>query len=315
MKGKEEKRRRTVRNAQVGLWAALILIQMVVVNCLTVRAEIIGDGQQAQIQAQAHQAQIQQERQAQEQEPIRRRVQRDVVYEAVEGATELPETVDIEVRQDKQTVIAVCTMQEKAVLREWWSDDFSFPITFHTYDAEFYELGERVIPYNEERPQLDGCEEQLLETIGVSPQEYEITDLQWSGEVYQGADGQLCRDAAARGRKLLRDYRVRYTGTVVLPVHRELPAELQETEDTEDTGENMQESTWDSEVLQSMEEPVVRIEPQEDGEAPLTFWQKLTRTLLIVIGIGALMFFGGLLLLALLWVVKRLQKWYTGRRK
>lgn len=290
---KEEKRKRRVHNAQVGLWTALILTQMVVVHCLTVRAETAGGYEE-------------------------RRVYRDVVYEAVEDAAAVPETVEVQVRQSGQRAVAICRVKDKTVLREWWSEDFSFPVTFHTYDAEFYELGDCLIPYNEERPQLEGCELQLLNAIGVSPEAYEITQLQWVGDAYRDGEGKLCRDAVAGGRKLLRDYRVRYEGTAVFsaggaPLTDQQEPETVEEDMPEDEAENTVEESKVSMLQKEEDSAQIELKEQED-ERP-AFWRKLTSTLLLIIGIGALLFFGGLLFLAFLWVVKKLRKWYTERRK
>lgn len=309
---REEKLRRRVRNAQIGLWAALILVQMAVVNCLTVRAES-GEIWRADDTDTGTQQQIQLEAQRQQ----TRQIQQDVVYEAVEGAAELPDTVDVQAEQDGQVVTAVCAMREKTVLRERWEADFSFPLTFHVYDAEFYEVGSHLIPYNEERPEAEECYPELLNMIGVSPEEYEIADLQWDGDAYRDEEGQLCRNAVAVGQKLVRDYRVRYEGTAVFPARRDLPADLEDEKEQTQEQESLTESTVKEsgpDAGRNMETSVQK-ESQKEEDQPLTFWQKLTRTLLIVIGIGVLMFFGGLLILAFLWVVKKLRKWYTERRK
>lgn len=309
---REEKWRRRVRNAQLVLWTTLILMQMTVVNCLTVRAEN-GEIWRAGDRGKGTQQQIQLEVQRQQ----TWRIQQDVVYEAVEGAAELPETVDVQAEQDGQVVTAVCSMREKTVLRERWEQDFSFPLTFHVYDAEFYEVGSHLIPYNEERPEAEECYQELLNMIGVSPEEYEIADLQWEGDAYRNEEGQLCRNAVAVGQKLVRDYRVRYEGTAVFPARRELPAELEDEKEPTQEQESLTESAVEESGTDSDRngETSVQTETQKEEDQPLTFWQKLTRTLLFVIGIGALMFFGGLLILAFLWVVKKLRKWYTGRRK
>lgn len=40
----------------------------------------------------------------------------------------------------------------------------------------------------------------------------------------------------------------------------------------------------------------------------------MTRILLIAVGIGAIFFFGGLLVLALLWIYRKLREWHARRR-
>ena len=44
------------------------------------------------------------------------------------------------------------------------------------------------------------------------------------------------------------------------------------------------------------------------------FLEKVTRILLIAVGIGAIFFFGGLLVLALLWIYRKLREWHARRR-
>ena len=292
-KKKGKKRKQMVRTAQTGLWVTLILVQMAVVNCLTVKAEAAGGGDH-------------------EGDTVRQ-IQKDVVYERVEGCTILPDSLDIQVQEEGDTVTVACSLQEITVLREEWDDSFSFPITVHTYDAEYYQLGDELIPYNEERPQLEGCEEQLLEMIGVPPEEYRIDRLEWSGEPYRAEDGSLCRDALGSGSKRLRDYRVRYAGTAWFPVRKTAQ---------EETGTGHEETENVTAATETLGEvgPHVQIQEESsaasgaDKEEPFGFWQKITRTLLIIIGIGALLFLGGLLILAFLWVVKKLRKWYTKRK-
>lgn len=292
MEEKEEKREKLVRTVQTGLWVALILVQMAVVNCLSVRAET---GQSGAVEGAGP-----------------RRVSKDVVFEAVEGAAALPEELDIQVREGKETVTVACPMAEKEILKERWSDDFSFPITFHAYGSEYYGLGECRVPYNEERPELDGCEGLLLEMIGVSPEEYQITGLKWAGDAYRDGGGELCRDALGTGRKLVRDYRVRYVGEAKVPVR---PWQQDGTGELEPsgTGDEAESGEGPGQEVLIGAGPEKKLQAEEATDP--TLWQKITRTLLIIIGIGALLFFGGLLALALLWVVKKLRKWYTGRKR
>lgn len=288
MQDKEEKRKQWVKTAQMGLWVALILIQMTAVHCLEVKAEDTGEYRYRQIE-------------------------KDVVYEHVEANASVPETLDIQIREDGQIFTAACSAKETAVLREWWEDGFSIPITFHLYDADYYRLGDRLVPHNGESPELYGYEDYLLELIGAPPEEYQITALQWAGEPYLSEEGELCREALGTGRKLLRDYRVRYAGMVQIPVQSDIQ-EQTEAEPEESEALEMTEGSKAGETAG----PQVKILEDDHGDAetetPLTLWQRITRSLLIAIGIGALFFFGGLLILAFLWVEKKLRKWYTERK-
>lgn len=139
----------------------------------------------------------------------------------------------------------------------------------------------------------------MLELAGLSPEDYRVTHVQWSGEAYQDEEGNRCRDASAFGQKRLRDYRVTYSGTAVFPekkgwqtvaVYR-LPQE--ETETAE-----LPSATAGS--LAEIGQTPAETEITEDVPAkqPVTLWQRITRTLMITIAAGTALFLGGLLLLA-----------------
>lgn len=329
MENNEEKWNRRVKHVQMGLWVFLILLQMAAVNCLEVRAET-GGGTPLIVQSAesgGETAPVEESTEPSVQsgaEPgirfVTRQVEKTVVYEDVEAAASLPETLDVQVIWDGDEVTALCGAEEVTAVGERWRDDFSFPITFHSYDAAYYVLGETRVSYNAERPELDGCEEQLLGLIGLSPEEYQITDLRWSGEAYKAETGELCRDAVGTGRKLVRDYRVRYVGTAQLPVRPEPRTEpaTEETGQIDETGQTdrtPEPKETETKAVRVQEESSAEAQPQEAEDAPLTLWQKITRTLLVIIGLGVLLFFGGLLVLAVWWVVKKLREWYTGRKR
>ena len=52
--------------------------------------------------------------------------------------------------------------------------------------------------------------------LGLPEAHYRITDYAWAGEAYQDEEGALCRDASARGERLVRDCQAVYGGEVVL---------------------------------------------------------------------------------------------------
>lgn len=150
---------------------------------------------------------------------VTREVEENVLYDQVEGMTTLPDTIEVETsdRGRGQTITVVCQMEEQQAVREEWQDGFVVTVTFHTYEAGYYQLADRLIPYNDERPELEGCEALLLELVKVPPEDYRITHVQWAGEVYEDEEGNQCRDAAAFGQKRIRDYQVTYRGTAVFP--------------------------------------------------------------------------------------------------
>lgn len=313
------------RLIQTGLWVSLILLQMLVVEHIKVYASAEEGILEQAAEAELPSVTVYSERcrreedcpkpeefyQAEdgttyvlvswEREPVTVQAQsipviREGVCEQVEDMAQLPETVMVEAERENQKVQVLCSLQEKTVIREEWQEGFHFPVTFHGYDANSYWLGDCLIEGSKESPRLEGCEELLLAEIGASPECYRIRELQWEGEPYEDDTGELCRDAIASGQKLLRDYRLRYQGLAEYPAYE----------------------VWQ---VAAVYEPVVRIEEEYETSGPdpvlveieetdpasaslpeaMTWWERITRTLLITIAVGAVLFFGGLLFLGILW--------------
>ncbi len=343
---RDRKQDELVRKLQVGLWAALILAQMTVVNVLTVRADTLWTEREL---AEAQSA----EAQPAERGALANRVhpvERQVTYRMIEGASRLPETLEVTVEDGVHSAAAVCEAVETEVTGEEWLDDFSFPVTFHAYGADYYRIRDQLVPVmdaagpvgapgpgeapypgetgndgdepgRQEIALSDDIRVYLLELIGVSQEEYEITGLFWDGEAYTDENGVLCRDAEGIGRRLVRDYRVRYVGSVQLP-DSGLNRNAEESQPQTDAVETEEVVETETAGMQREEAPVVQIEPEEEPELqekPLTLWQKISRLMLAAVGIGVVLFFGGLLLLGILRVVKWARKWYSynnhGNRK
>ena len=285
----EERRKNQVRTLQTALWAGLILVQMMVVNSLTVQAG------QAHLLGQAAQP-FETEKTA-----ALRPVEKTVTYRRVEGAASLPEQMTVTVKAGGSSYEVVCEAAEQQVLKEYWLEDFRFPITFHSYDSQYFQIGEQLIPYNAEQPGLEHCDLQLLSLLGLSPAEYQVDSVVWDGEAYRDK-GVLCRNAIGAGRRLVRDYEVRYVGSIPLP-------EQEESEENagaqQETGAATEETETESAALPTVRETeapeaaVAVLEEQDEANSEkfLTLWQIITRTMLAIVGIGAILFLGGLLVL------------------
>lgn len=93
----------------------------------------------------------------------------------------------------------MCRAAEQRVTGERWLEDFSFPVTFHRYHSDYYRLGEFLVPFQEEKPPLEGCESELLRQLGLSADAYEILDFQWQGGTYLGQDGRSAVTESEQG--------------------------------------------------------------------------------------------------------------------
>lgn len=134
-----------------------------------------------------------------------------------------------------------CRAVEQVEEDAYWRDDFSFPITFYEYGAGEYQLGEIIVGGAEltDFTQLTKLAQQygaeLLRSMGLSEEEYEVEEIVWAGTPYENEDSIVCRDAVARGNRLLRDYQVVYEGVVEPERWKELkrggaPGELDEAQ-------------------------------------------------------------------------------------
>lgn len=312
-----------VKCIQMLLWAGVILIQLFVVgnmqvqameqepdleeqNTVTINSRLWDRPEDCPAPEENYTAEdgTQYELISWETEPVTVPAREELVEEEgfcgqVEGMSKVPETAVVTVWERGQPVEVVCQLAEKAVIQEEWQDGFYFPVTFHGYDAGIYWLKGHLISGSEETPRLDGCEELLLEEIGAASEEYRILGIRWDGDAYEDGSGEICRKAEAFGQKLVRDYELLYKGIVKLPAYRAWrtsavyePVKAEEPEkEREPEIEEFQRGTVQTEETQ----------PASETEQ-VSLWERITQTLLITVALGAVLFFGGLLLLALVWL-------------
>ena len=275
-----------VKEIQTALWAALVLVQMGVVGCLEVRAET---------------------------------VRREVTYEAVEDEAALPEEIMVSVLAGHDGEMVPCQAVGWVEEAAYWQDDFSFPITFYEYGAGAYQLGEITVKKTdlEEPEQLTELAEQygteLLESMGLSAEEYEVKEIVWTGTPYEKEDGIVCRDAMAYGNRLLRDWRVQYEGFVEPERWQELKRGGADGELNEEGQEETVPETIG--VVTETPEKMPEAEGEEPKEQPLhgksrlqEYLEKVTRIFLVAVGIGVVCFWGGLCVLALLGIGRKLRE-------
>lgn len=281
-----------VKGIQTALWAALVLVQMGVVGCLEVRAET---------------------------------VHREVTYEAVEDEAALPEEIMVSVLAGHDGEMVPCQAVGWVEEAAYWQDDFSFPITFYEYGAGAYQLGEITVKKTdlEDPEQLIELAEQygteLLQSMGLSAEEYEVKEIVWTGTPYEKEDGIVCRDAMAYGNRLLRDWRVQYEGFVEPERWQELKrggadGELNEEGQEETVPETIGAVTETLEKMPEAEGEELKEQPPHEKSRLQEYLEKVTRIFLIAVGIGVIFFLGGLFVLALLWIGRKLRE-ANDRRK
>lgn len=228
-----------------------------------------------------------------------RHLEKQVVYQGVEGAEKLPEAITVSEERSGNPAEGKLILREMKPVNEEWSDSFCMPVIFHAYGAEEYELGELVISGENALEEAAAAGEELLETLGLSGEEYRITNMVWEGEPFADEGGLLCRRALAFGEKLLRDYEAVYEGDIWWqePVSYELVMEYEPAELSEAAVRQAADSGGEAEE-ESPEETV----PDRERD-PLWYWVR--SGFVITVAAGLLGIGLGLLILFIAWIRRR----------
>ncbi|RKD32046.1 hypothetical protein [Lacrimispora algidixylanolytica] len=145
--------------------------------------------------------------------------EQEIVYEEVEWEGQIPKQAPLIIKDKvtgqtlKQNFSIIHMEQDK----QQWVPGFSFTAVFHSFDADYYQLGSKKIPFDNKKPQIKDCYQELLNEIQVDPEDYRINDATWEGEAYVDDSGTVCRNALVTGEKRVSDYRVIYGGEAVIP--------------------------------------------------------------------------------------------------
>lgn len=209
-------------------------------------------------------------------------VEKEVMYEQVEDVSRLNQSVRIEFIHEGsgyQEVRDYPVMKIEAE-EEYWIGNFEFEVTFHTYGASYYQLGDDQIPYREDAPGLMGYESLLLKMAGLSDTDYEVEQILWNGEAYTDADGIPCRRALATGKKRVRDCRVTYGGVVRVPERTAYQIQaIYGLPEREPAASFETEVEMETVVVGRKEDDIVK-----EGQ----LWRMIHRTLMITIGLSTL---------------------------
>ena len=138
-----------------------------------------------------------------------------IFYKGVEYIDPLPEDAEVDVLnedldQKLKVRLPVVNYKEEGT---YWDYNFTFPVTVTGYDAESYMLGQTEISGN--TPLIDHAD-LLLAYLNLPSQYYEVTSIEWAGEPVL-KNGEMTRNATARGRKLVKDVTGVYGGDVTFP--------------------------------------------------------------------------------------------------
>lgn len=139
----------------------------------------------------------------------------EINYNGVSYVDELPErgTVTVTDSLTGKKYKQELPRTDYRIAGEDWVDDFSFPITIFSVDADTYMLGTTEIAKGADLSQY-GTE--FLNVLGLSPDYYKISSIELQGEPYE-QDGEMIQAAIAHGRRRVANIVAVFEGNVTIP--------------------------------------------------------------------------------------------------
>lgn len=152
-----------------------------------------------------------------EEEAEKQYVETPIIYEKTGARAKIPEEAEISI--EGTGLHPSMPLLRTEFFNERWEPDFVFHLTFHSLQADCFELDgtEIEVSYEEENLGLMEYAQEILEFLGLPGEYYRITGFRWDKEAYSDENGTLCRDAEGRGERLVRDCRAVYGGETELP--------------------------------------------------------------------------------------------------
>ena len=230
----------------------------------------------------------------------KKNMEKRIRYEGVEGAETLPESILVYDEETGEQEEGSLPLKEINTLAERWDASFQIPVTFHAYGAQEYVLG-GITVRGEDAVRTDLWGQELLHMLGLPPEYYRILTLEWAGEAYVDASGQTCRQALAKGERLLRDYEAVYEGEI----EQQEPAVYELWMDYEPAG------GLPASVLPSGSAEGERAGSDADAEDPLWYW--VHSGFVLTIAAGLLGIAVGTAVLGIAWLKQRKRERDAGR--
>lgn len=222
-------------------------------------------------------------------------VEKQVRYLGLEDGEEIPEIIYEEMQPQQWGSSGTLLKTEVTTINEQWKDDLYLPVTFYSYGADEYQLGDIIISADDDNLLEAAAKEGplILDSLGMSDQAYHITSMVWNGEPFTDEEGQICRNAIALGERLLKDVEVVYTGETIKkePDYYELHITYQPEE------------TEAGSAVELMPQTLAQLPDPAPNQGP--FWYLIRTGFVITIAIGVLGILVGIILLL---ITKRRQK-------
>jgi len=138
-----------------------------------------------------------------------------MTYFDVEYVDQVPETGKVTVTDSVtgKEYVKSLPLSEYTVTAEHWKDDFTFPVTIYSVDADYYMLGDLVILRGSDLVQYGS---ELISYLGLDRDSYKVNSIMLLGEPFE-QDDELVQEAAACGSRRTADVTATYEGNVLIP--------------------------------------------------------------------------------------------------
>ena len=150
---------------------------------------------------------------------VTQKVQAYTDYDWAVSQADVPEEKKISAKNEVtgEAMDVTCRLTGiEAIADPSWEDTY-IDIVFQEYDAFVFQWESVTVSKDTQTP-LAGYEEQLIRSVGASPEDYRVLRTYWAGEPYTNTDGVLCRNARADVQRKIVWYRANYAAEVPITI-------------------------------------------------------------------------------------------------
>lgn len=225
-------------------------------------------------------------------------VERTVIYTGIEDKDQIPGLAEVvEKDLNGNEVSKYMPLIQFTVEKENWDNTFEFPIKITNYDADTFMLNGTEIKKTDA---LIDYEMEFLEYLGLDKDYYRIKSIDWDGEPYT-SKGIVCRNAIAKGDKVVKDITALYGGEMVfgestqyayecLYINPDNPDSTIYTKKAIATYSEMIPETFTKDETESEPEPLVPEVPSKNFFRKFADW--VVQNPIAALGIGTILMIG-----------------------
>lgn len=240
-------------------------------------------------------------------------VERTVLYEGIDIDSDIPGFAEItETDALGNEVTEWLPLIDYTIEKENWDSSFEFPIKITNYDADSFLLNGTEIRKDED---LINYADEFLDYLNLPSEYYRIDSIEWNGGEYT-ENGIICRNATAKGDKMVMDVEALYGGEMSFGagtmyyyectyLNPDEPASTVYT--VKSTGtytEIVEETETETQESETQEEPIAQDTPNQGFFRQIIDW--VVNNPIMALGIGTVVVIG--IVVLVLFILSRRKK-------